>query len=377
MDFAFSIEQEKFKGEVENFAKKEVAPGAMKRDKEAKFPIDIFNKLSELGYTGVSIPSEYGGVNLGCMEYAILEEQLGKVCCSTAGMLNEHYITERCIFILGTHEQKLKYLMDLARGRKIGTFAGTEISAGSDVRGFQTTATEEGEYFVLHGSKAYINNALEAGIYIVVAKTKYGIDFFVIEKETPGISIGKRLYPMGMRAATIYEVILNNCRVPRKNLMGKLGQGIKAYGEIFDFARIGEASLCIGFSEAALEGAIKYASQRRVGKGVVTDFQVIRHKIADIATKIEATKLLRNKGAWLIDMGNISPEETSMARLFASETAMIASLEAIQICGAYGCMEDAPFERYMRDAKIWQIGGGTNEVQKNTIAKFVLPKFNI
>jgi alkylation response protein AidB-like acyl-CoA dehydrogenase len=377
MEFSFSMEQEKFREEVESFVKREVAPGAMKRDKEARFPIEIFDKLSKSGYMGISIPSEYGGVGLGCIEYAILEERLGKACPSTAAMLNVQYIVERSILILGNHEQKVKYLVDLAEGRKIGTFAGTEISGGSDVRGFQTAAVEEGDCFVLNGSKAFINNALEAGICIVVAKTKYGIDFFIVEKERPGISIGRRFFPMGMRAATIYEVILNNCRVPRSSLIGRFGEGVKAYGELFDFARIGEASWCIGISEAALEGAIKYASERKVGSGVVTDFQVIRHKIADIATKIEATRLLRDKAAWLIDMGKISPEESSMARLFASETAITASLEAVQICGAYGCMEDAPFERYMRDAKIGGIEGGTIEIQKNTIAKYVIPRYNI
>lgn len=374
MDFSYSTEQEKFRAKVQEFVRKEVAPGAMKRDKEARFPMEIFNRLSQLGYTGVSIPSEYGGADSGCMEYAIVLEELGKVCSSTACLLNEHYIAQRSILVLGEQEQKLKYLGDLANGRKIGTFAGTEISSGSDIRLFETIADEDNDQFVLNGKKAYINNALEAGIYIVVAKTKYGTDFFIVEKGTPGLSIGRRFFPIGMRAATVYEVVLSNCRVSRKSLMGKPGQGIKGYGEVFNFARIGETSLCIGLAEAALQGAIEYASKRKVAIGVVTDFQVIRHKIADITTRIEASRLLRDKAAWLIDTGQMSPKETSMARLMASETAMTAALEAIQICGAYGLMEDVPLERYMRDAKIWGIGGGTLEIQKNTIAKYVIPK---
>ena len=378
MDFQLTEEQQLLKKTVREFAEAELRPHSREWDERQEFPREVFTKLGDLGLMGVVWPAEYGGAGMSTLDYAVVMEELARVDAGVALSVAAHNsLCSGHIFLAGTEEQKKRYLTPLARGEKIGCWGLTENSAGSDAGGTKTTATRGGDCWVLNGSKTFITNGRLADVAVVMAvtdksKEKKGISAFIVERGTKGFRSGKKEDKLGVRSSDTSELVFEDCRIPAGNLLGKEGYGFIDTLRILDRGRIGIAAFSLGIAQAALEASHRYATDRRQFGHAIADFQAIQFKIADMATKVEASRLLTWRAAAMRDAGQEHTMESSMAKLFASEAAVEVAMEAVQIHGGYGYIKDYPVERYLRDSKLGTIGEGTSEVQRLVIARELL-----
>ncbi|MCR1835436.1 acyl-CoA dehydrogenase [Oceanobacillus caeni] len=377
MNFQLTEEQQMLRKMVRDFAEKEVEPTAAERDEEERFDRSIFDKMAELGLTGIPWPEEYGGIESDYVSYVIAVEELSRVCASTGVTLSAHLsLASWPIFKYGNEQQKKNFLTRLATGEALGAYALSEPGAGSDVASMKTVAKRDGNDYILSGSKVWITNGGVADIYIVFAKTDSdakhkGISAFIVEKGTEGFSFGKKEKKLGIRSSPTTELIFENCRIPKENMLGAEGDGFKIAMTTLDGGRNGIAAQALGIAQGALDAAVNYAKEReQFGKPIAAN-QGISFKLADMATEIEAARLLTYQAAWLESEGLPYGKASAMSKLFAGDTAMKATVEAVQIFGGYGYTKDYPVERYMRDAKITQIYEGTNEIQRLVIGRMV------
>ncbi|WP_077298069.1 acyl-CoA dehydrogenase [Virgibacillus pantothenticus] len=377
MNFELTDEQEMLRKMVREFAENEVAPSAAERDENERFDRGIFDQMAELGLTGIPWPEEYGGIGSNYMSYVIAVEELSRVCASTGVTLSAHVsLASWPIYQYGTEEQKQTFLKRLATGESLGAYALSEPSAGSDVVSMLTTAKDDGDSYVLNGNKVWITNGGVADIYIVFAKTDAdqrhkGITAFIVEKGTEGFSFGKKEKKLGIRSSPTTELIFENCRIPKENRLGQEGEGFKIAMTTLDGGRNGIAAQALGIAQGALDAATAYAKERvQFGKPIAAN-QGISFKLADMATEVEAARLLTYQAAWLESEGLPYGKASAMSKLFAGDAAMRITVEAVQVFGGYGYTKDYPVERYMRDAKITQIYEGTNEIQRLVIGRML------
>ena len=377
MNFQLTKEQEFVRKMVREFAVNEVEPLAAEIDAEHRFPVETVEKMAKYGLLGVPFPTEYGGAGGDHISYAITVEELSRVCASTGVICSAH--TSLCcwpIFAWGNEEQKQKYLPDLLAGKKLGAFGLTEPSAGTDSSMQQTTAKLDGDEYVLNGTKVFITNAGYADIYVVIAMTdkskgNKGISAFIVEKGTPGFSIGKKERKMGIRGSATCDLIFENCRIPKENLIGKEGQGFKIAMHTLDGGRIGIASQAIGIAQGAIDECVKYVMERKQFGRKIGQFQNTQFELADMATKAEAAKLLVYEAACEKDAGRPFSHLSAMCKYFAGSMASDITRRCVQLFGGYGYTRDYPVERMMRDAKITEIYEGTSEVQKIVISNWM------
>ncbi len=378
MDFGLTEEQKMLQRMVRDFADKELEPVAAQIDESEEFPAENVRKMGELGLFGVSIPEEYGGSGGSSIDVAIVGEELARVCASTATIFLAS-LSLACypVFKFGTEEQRQRFVTPHATGEKIMAFALTEAGAGSDVASMETTATRKGDGYVLNGTKLFITNGAEAEIIVAFATIDKslrhrGITGFIVEKDTPGFSVGKKENKLGIRATSTVELIFEDCYVPLENRLGEEGQGFRVALEAIDSSRTTVAAQGVGIAQGAMEHAINYAKERQQFGQPIANFQAIQWMLADMATRIEAARLLNYKACYLKDQGLPFLKEAAMAKVFAAETAMAVTTKAIQIYGGYGYTKDYPVERMFRDAKITEIYEGTSEMQRMTIARQLL-----
>lgn len=363
---------------VRDFARNEIEPSAAIRDEEERFDRILFDKMGELGFTGIPWPEAYGGLGADYVTYVLAVEQLSRVCASTGVTLSAHIsLAGWPIYKFGTEEQKQRFLRPMAEGKKLGAYGLTESQSGSDSASMRTTARRDGDHFILNGSKIFITNAGDAEIYVVFALTdpqqkQKGCSAFIVEKGTAGFSFGKKERKMGIRSSPTMEIIFEECRIPAHNLLGKEGEGFKIAMMTLDGGRNGIAAQAVGIAQGALDASIAYAKERKQFGKPIAQQQAIAFKIADMAAKIEAARLLTYQAAWRESQGLSYGKESAFAKLYAGDTAMEVTVEAVQIFGGYGYTKDFPVERYMRDAKITQIYEGTNEVQRLIISRMLL-----
>lgn len=378
MIFKLSEEHESIRKMVREFAEKKIAPTAAERDEKEIFPRELFNEMGELGLLGLAYPEKYGGGGMDDLAAAIAIEEISRCCASTGIGVSVH--SSLCawpIYKYGTEEQKQQYLRPLAEGVKLGAFGLTEPNAGTDVGNGSSTAVKEGDFYILNGTKVFNTNGGEAGIEVVIAKTDAtagmkGMSAFIVEKDMEGVSFGKTEVKMGIRSSVQRELILQNVRVPAANLLGKEGEGFKIAMTTLDGGRIGVASQAVGIAQAALEAAIKYSKERvQFGKPIATQ-QAISFMLSEMATQIEAARLMTYRAAYHKSSNMPYSKEAAMAKMFASDTAMAVTTNAVQIFGGYGYSREYPVERLMRDAKITQIYEGTNQAQRMVIAGSIL-----
>jgi len=381
VDFTFTDEQKHLRKSVREFAEGEIAPHIMEWDESSHFPAEILPQLAQMGLMGVIFPEEYGGAGLGYIEYAIVIEELARVDGSVGLFVAAHNsLCSNHIYKFGSEEQKRKYLVPLAQGKKLGAWSLTEPEAGSDAGGTRTTAVRNGHGWTLNGSKTFTTNGTYADICVAMAVTdrskhSHGISAFILEKGTTGFRPGKKENKLGMRASDTSEVIFSDCHIPAENLLGPEGEGFISSLKILDGGRISIAALGLGMAQGALEAATGYAKQRKQFNQPIADFQAIQFKLADMATQVEAARLLVYQAAWLADQKNVRfTRESSMAKYFAGEVAVYVADECVQIHGGYGFIKDYPAEKYYRDAKLCTIGEGTSEIQKLVIARQLLGK---
>ena len=374
MDFHLSKEHEMLRKMYREFAQNEVKPLAEEIDEEERFPEETVKKMAKLGMMGIYFPKEYGGAGADVLAYSMAVEELAKVCGTTAVVVSAH--TSLCcapIFENGTEEQKKKYLPKLCSGEWIGAFGLTEPNAGTDASGQQTTAVLEGDHYVLNGSKIFITNAGFANVFIVFAMTdpkagNHGISAFIVERDFPGFTIGKHEKKMGIRGSSTCELIMEDCIVPKENLLGKEGKGFKIAMKTLDGGRIGIASQALGLAEGAIEETIKYTKERvQFGKRI-SQFQNTQFQLADMHAKTEAAKWLVYSAAMKKQNHEPYTMDAAMAKLFAAETASDVTRRCVQLFGGYGYTREYPVERMMRDAKITEIYEGTSEVQRMVIS---------
>ncbi|PAC35992.1 acyl-CoA dehydrogenase [Caldifermentibacillus hisashii] len=377
MQFTLSEEHEMIRKMVRDFAINEVAPTASERDEEERFDREIFDQMAELGLTGIPWPEEYGGIGSDFLAYAIAVEELSRVCASTGVTISAHTsLAGWPIFKFGTEEQKQKYLKPMAQGKKIGAYCLTESGSGSDAGGMKTMARKEGDHYVLNGSKIFITNGGVAEIYVVFATTDpeskhKGTTAFIVESNFSGFKVGKKEKKMGIRSSPTTEIIFEDCIVPQENVLGEEGQGFKIAMMTLDGGRNGIAAQAVGIAQGALDAAVSYAKERvQFGKPIIAN-QGISFKLADMATNIEAARLLTYQAAWLESAGLPYGKASAMAKLFAGDTAMKVTTEAVQVFGGYGYTKEYPVERFMRDAKITQIYEGTQEIQRLVISRML------
>ncbi|WP_050616624.1 acyl-CoA dehydrogenase [Bacillus testis] len=377
MNFTLTEEHEMIRKMVRDFARNEVAPTAAERDEEERFDMDLFKKMAELGLTGIPWPEEYGGIGSDYLAYCIAVEELSRVCASTGVTLSAHTsLAGWPLYKFGTEEQKQKYLRPMALGEKMGAYGLTEPGSGSDAGGMRTTAKRDGDYYILNGSKIFITNGGVADTYIVFALTdpeskQKGTSAFIVESTFEGFSVGKKEKKMGIRSSPTTELIFEQCKVPAENLLGKEGEGFKIAMMTLDGGRNGIAAQAVGIAQGALDAAVEYAKQReQFGKPIAAQ-QGVAFKLADMATNIEAARLLTYQAAWLESKGLPYGKESAMSKLFAGDTAMKVTTEAVQVFGGYGYTKDYPVERFMRDAKITQIYEGTQEIQRMVISRML------
>ena len=378
MDFDYTTEQIQLRREVREFAAAEIAPHVLEWDENQIFPLEVVKKLGQLGYMGAIFPEEYGGAGLGYVEYSIIIEELSRVDGSVGIILAAH--TSLCsnhIYKAGSEEQKQKYLTKLTSGEFIGCWSLTEPEAGSDAAGTRSTAVREGDCWVLNGSKTFTTNAHYADVCVGMAMTdraaaQHGISAFILEKDTPGFRAGKKENKLGLRASATGEVIFTNCRLRPSQLLGKQGEGFVDSLRILDGGRVSIAALSIGMAQGAYDAALKYSKLRKQFGRPISEFQAIQHKLVDMATKIDASRLLTYRAAKMIDAGKRVTRESAMAKLFSSEAAVWIANEAVQIHGGYGFIKDYPVEKFYRDVKLCTIGEGTSEIQRLVIARQLL-----
>jgi alkylation response protein AidB-like acyl-CoA dehydrogenase len=378
MDFRLSDEQEILRRTVREFADAEIRPHVMEWDEAQAFSLDLVPKLAALGLTGIQFSEEYGGAGMSGVDYCICIEEIARVCPSVALSVAAHNgLCTSHIALFGTAAQKQQFLPRLVRGEVLGAWGLTEASAGSDAAGMRTTARRQGECWVINGAKTFITHGRIGGVMVVIAVTdrakgNRGISAFVVEQGTPGMTPGKKENKLGMRASDTSEVIFQDCRIPETQLLGEEGQGFINTLQVLDAGRIGIAALSVGLAQGAYEAARDYAKERRQFSQPIAAFQAIQWKLADSATRIEAARLLTYRAAHLKDRGIRMTREASMAKLYASETAVKAADDCVQIHGGYGFVKDYPAEKYFRDVKLLTIGEGTSEIQRLVIARQLL-----
>ncbi|MBI4470918.1 MAG: acyl-CoA dehydrogenase family protein, partial [Acidobacteria bacterium] len=378
MSWEFTEEQEQIRAGVRAFAAGEIAPYVKEWDEAQSFPPDLIRKMADLGLLGIIFPEAYGGAGLGTVEYAIAIEEIARVDPSIALVWAAH--TGLCanhIHRFGDEPQRRRFLPPLLRGEHLGAWALTEPESGSDAAAMKTTAVRSGAGWVLNGVKNFITNATHANTYVILAVTdrslgNKGISAFVVERGTPGLKTGKKENKLGMRASDTASVVLDDCFLPEENLIGEKNRGFLDVLEVLDGGRITIAALAVGTAQGAFEAALKYASERHAFGQPISEFQAIRCKLADMATSIEAARLLTLRAARMRALNIRVTREASMAKLFASETSVRVSEEAIQIFGGYGYVKDYPPEKYWRDSKVLTIGEGTSEIQRMIIAREIL-----
>ena len=380
MDFQFNEEQLEMRCALRDFAEKEILPHAAEWDEKKIFPMETIKALGELGFLGVIFPPEYGGTGLKYVDYALVIEELARADASVAITLSAHIsLCSNHIYEQGTEEQKKEFLTPLATGEWIGAWSLTESEAGSDAGGTRTTAVPDGDQWVVNGSKTFTTNGSVSDVAIAMAvtdKTKgsHGISAFIVPRGTPGFRNGKKENKLGHCASDTSEMVFENCRIPKKFLLGEEGEGFIAALKVLDGGRIGIAALGLGIAQAAFECALNYSQQRKQFGKTISSFQGIRWKLSDMATEIDAARLLLYRAAALKDLGKPHTKEAAMAKLYASEVSVRAANEAVQILGGYGYIKDYPAERYYRDAKLTTIGEGTSEIQRLVIARELLAK---
>lgn len=378
MEFGLTKEQQLVQQMVREFAEKEVAPIAAEIDETERFPMENVKKMARYGLMGIPFPKEYGGAGGDYLSYILTVEELSKVCASTGVILSAHVsLGAGAINDFGTPEQKEKYLKPLAEGKKLGAFALTEPNAGTDSASQQTTARLEGDHYVLNGSKIFITNGGVADVFVIFAMTdrtkgNKGISAFIVEKGFPGFSIGKIENKMGIRASSTAELIMENCIVPKENLLGQEGKGFKIAMHTLDGGRIGIAAQALGIAEGALAEAIKYMKERKQFGKPLAAFQGLQWMVADMDTEIESARYLVYRAAWNKQNGLPYTVDAARAKLHAARTAMDVTTKAVQLFGGYGYTKDYPVERMMRDAKITEIYEGTSQVQQMVISGNIL-----
>jgi alkylation response protein AidB-like acyl-CoA dehydrogenase len=378
MDFELSEEQGAIQTMVREFAEREIAPVAQALDEREEFPAEIVRKLADLGLMGILFPKEYGGAAMDYISYALILEELGRYDASVALTVESHNsLCSNHIYLAGTDPQKRKYLSQLTGGRVLGAWGLTEPGSGSDAAGLQTTATLDGDHWILNGTKNFITQGSVAGIYVIMAitdraKREKGISAFIMERGTRGFWIGRKDHKMGFRASDTAQLIFEGVRIPKENLLGELNHGLIDTLTILDAGRIGMAALTVGIARGALEESLKYAKERQAFGQPIANYQAIQWKLADMATEIDAARLLVLQAADLKDRGQPFTKEAAYGKLFSSEIAMKAASEAVQIHGGYGYIKEFPVERYFRDAKFCAIGEGTSEIQRLVIARQLL-----
>lgn len=374
MEFGYSKEQVLLRDLYKKFAETEVKPLAEELDEEERFPVETVKKLARYGFLGIPFPKEYGGAGGSYLTYSMAVEELAKVCGTTAIIVSAH--TSLCagpIYMFGTEEQKQKYLVPLAKGEKLGAFGLTEPSAGTDASMQQTTAVLDGDEYVLNGTKVFITNAGYADTYVIIAMTDKskgtrGISAFIVEKDTPGFSIGKKERKMGIRGSATCELIFENCRIPKENLLGKEGQGYKIAMTALGGGRIGIGAQSVGIAQGAIDETLKYVKERKQGGKPIGKYQNTQFKLAECQTKVDAARLMVWRAATEKDNhGNYAPY-AAMCKYFASDVANEVTRQCVQLFGGYGYCREYPVERAMRDAKITEIYEGTNEAMKMIIS---------
>jgi alkylation response protein AidB-like acyl-CoA dehydrogenase len=378
MDFELTPEQIELRRTLREFAHSEIRPHVMEWDEAQTFPMDVVKQLGRLGILGIVFPEDLGGTGMGYVDYAVAIEELARVDPSVALIVAAHVsLCTNHIYQHGNDEQRRAYVPKLASGEWIGCWSITEPEAGSDAAGTRTTAKLDDGRWILNGSKTFTTNAQKADVCVAMAVTDpaehhSGISAFVIEKGTPGFEIGRKENKLGMRASDTGEVLFRDCAIPEKNLVGKRGEGFIGAMKILDGGRISIAALSVGIAQGAYEAALSYSKQRQQFGKPIAEFQAIRHKLADMATEIEASRLLTYQAGALADQGKPVTRASSMAKLFASETAVRVANEAVQVHGGYGFIKDYPVEKFYRDAKLMTIGEGTSEVQRLVISREIL-----
>jgi hypothetical protein len=384
VEFSFTDEQEQLRRTIREFAESEIAPHVMEWDEASEFPGAVIPKLAELGLLGVLFPEEYGGAGMGYLEYVIAIEELARVDGSVGLIVAAHNsLCTNHIYKFGSEAQRQKYVVPLAKGKKLGCWSLTEPEAGSDAGGTRTVATKAGGEWVLNGAKTFTTNGHHADVCVAMAvtdraKSSHGISAFIIERGTPGFRPGKKENKLGMRASDTSEVVFSDCRVPAENLLGDEGQGFINSLQVLDGGRISIAALALGMARGACEAATKYAQERRQFGKAIAEFQAVQFKLADMATEISAARMLVYRAAWLADRSRAGggalrfTREASMAKLYASEMAVRVANEAVQVFGGYGFTKDYPVEKFYRDVKLCTIGEGTSEIQRLVIARQLL-----
>ncbi|GAB4330403.1 MAG: acyl-CoA dehydrogenase [Calditrichia bacterium] len=378
MDFRLTDEQLSIIDMIRNFAEKEIAPHIMEYDEAKTFPEPIIKKLGELGLLGIIYPEEYGGAGMGYMEYASIVEELSAVDPSIGLIVAAHNsLGTFHIFNYGNETQKKTYVPRLTSGETLSAWALTEPGSGSDAKALKTTAVKKGDKWVLNGSKTFITNPNYSDYVVVIARTNpekgtRGISAFVVEKGTPGYRIGQNLNKLGMRASDTAELFFEDCEIPAENLIGEEGEGFHQAMGTLDGGRISIGAMCVGIARGAYQHALKYAREREAFGKPIADFQATKFKLADMATEIDAARLLIQRAAWLKDQGKGVNRESAMAKLYASEVAVRVANEAVQIFGGYGFIKEYPVEKFYRDAKLGTIGEGTSEILRLVIAREIL-----
>jgi alkylation response protein AidB-like acyl-CoA dehydrogenase len=378
MDFRLTEEQDLLRRSIREFAEIEMRPHIMEWDDAQHFPSELVPKLAALGLLGIQFSDTYGGAGLSAVDYCICIEELARVDPSVALSVAAHNgLCSAHINLFGTEAQKQKYLVPLARGEKIGAWGLTESTSGSDAAGMRTTAVRAGTCWVLNGSKTFTTHGRVGDVMVAMAVTdrsagSKGISAFIIAKGTPGFAPGKKENKLGMRASDTSEVLFDNCRIPADQLLGEAGQGFVHTMQVLDAGRIGIAALAVGLAQGAFEAALQYAKERRAFGRTISSFQAIQWKLADNATRIEAARLLTYRSAYLKDQGRRMTLESAMAKLYASEIAVKAADDCVQIHGGYGFVKDYPAEKFFRDVKLTTIGEGTSEIQRLVIARRLL-----
>ncbi len=378
MNFELDDIQTLVRDTARRFAQEEIAPLAAEMDKTATFRPELVRKMGELGFMGVAIPEQYGGGGMDYRCYALVVEEISAACAATGVIVSAH--SSLCcdpILKFGTEEQKRKYLPPLASGQMLGCLALTEPQAGSDAGSVRTTAVLDGNEWVLNGTKIFITNGGPAGVAVVIASTDRskkhkGLSAFIVPADAPGYKVAKEEHKLGIRASSTAELVFEDCRIPKDNLLGAPGDGFKIAMATLDGGRIGIAAQAVGIARAALEHAVQYAQERSQFGQPIANFQAIQWKLADMATEVDAARLLTWRAAWKKDQGVRFSREAAMAKLFASDVAMKATREAVQVFGGYGYIDEYPVERFYRDAKITEIYEGTSEVQRLVIARALL-----
>ena len=378
MDFELTEEQQLLKAAVREFAAGEIAPGAADRDEHARFPSELIPKLAEQGLLGIFAPEEYGGSGYDAVSAAIILEEVARADAAVALLVGSHNsLCSGHILAFGTEEQKQTFLGPLARGEKLGAWALTEPGSGSDAGAMRTRAVLDGDAWVIRGDKQFITQGSTAGTYVIMASTDppqgaKGISAFIVPRETPGLNVGKLEKKLGVRASDTAALHFDDMRVPKENLLGRVNEGFKDVLAILAAARIGMAAMAVGIAQGALDEALNYARRRRQFGKPILEYEAIQWMLADMATEVDACRLMAHKAATLKDLGEPFLRVASQAKLHASEVAVRSTSKAIQIHGGYGYLKDSPVERFYRDAKLCEIGEGTSEVQRMVIARELL-----